>query len=183
LTGGDVASHARTHGVTWLDQEIAQGASLNARPNIGAGIFEREFASALQARGEYLKRLGLIEENAGQLRPRARFLDELYTQEISMAGRRLAAQYGELVRLEAGQTLTGRVASIEELPSGPHALIAGTNQFSLIPSSTALTSHLGKTLSLSIGSRGLGVPMGPPQHSIRFEVLELKRTRSLGGFK
>jgi type IV secretory pathway VirD2 relaxase len=185
LSVRDLASEIRVLGVTWLDREIAQGAPLNARPRIGGSAFEVEFSRALRARAAHLQELGIAEEIEGQIKPQVRFLEQLYSQELEEAARRLALQYGEWVRLEPGQKVQGKVASIEALPSGPHAVIASVeHRFSLVPTNTALTAQLGRTIALSMGrARGLGEDLGPPKLSMRFHVLELKRSRTLGGFQ
>jgi type IV secretory pathway VirD2 relaxase len=182
LSLSDLDGQTHENGVTWLDREIDAGADVGASARIGATRFERQIVQALKERGQHLKRLGLAEEFNGQLRTKARFIDELYARELQDAGRRLQSRYGELVRLSVGQILNGRVEAIEQLPSGPHAVVAMPDRYSLVPASPGLSRQVGRTIGLSIGrGRQLGLSDSSPFIlTIRYRFLDLKPTRKLG---
>jgi type IV secretory pathway VirD2 relaxase len=182
LSAGDLDTQIHENGVTWLDREIAAGAEIGAPPRIGATPFERQIVQAIKDRGQHLKSLGLAEDVSGQLRTKARFIDELYSRELQDAARRLQGRYGELVRISAGQTLNGRVEAIEQLPSGPHAVVAMADRYSLVPASPGLSRHVGRTIALSIGrGRQVGFSDSTPFNlAIRYRSLDLNPTRKLG---
>ena len=182
LSVGDFDTQVTTNGVTWLDREIASGADAQARARVGASRFERQWAGALKDRAQHLKSLGLGEEVEGHFRARSRFLDELYDRELHDAGRRLQSRYGERMPLEEGQTLTGRLEAIEALPSGAHAVVAMPGRYALVPANANLSQQIGRSLSLKIGRGRRLNPMGEGalKLSIRYQFLDLTRTRKLG---
>jgi type IV secretory pathway VirD2 relaxase len=184
LSAGDLDTQIHENGVTWLDREINAGAEIGAPPRIGATPFERQIAQALKDRGQHLKSLGLAEDLNGQLRTKARFIDELYARELQDAAHRLQGRYGEFVRLSAGQTLNGRIEMIEQLPSGPHAVMAMADRYSLVPASPGLSRQVGRTIGLSIGrGRELHLSDSSPFNlAIRYRLLDLNPARKLGRF-
>jgi len=181
LSRADISTQITTNGVTWLDREIAQGAPI-APKRVGATRFERELAGALKARGEHLVRLGLGDEPQGTFRARGRLLDDLYERELTDAARRLQGQFGERMSLPESGHLQGRIAAIEELPSGAHAVLAMPGRYVLVPASPALAKQVGRDLKLTL-SRGRHfdpVGEGARKIAIRFEGVALKRTRKRG---
>ncbi len=178
--GPDLESQVRENGVTWLDRELERDGVPDARLRVGATAFERQLVAAFKSRTEHLRELGLADEFDGRIRPRPQFLNALYERELEDASRRLQSRYGELVRLEEGQRVMGRIDGIEELPSGPHAVLAMTDQFSLIPANPGLAKQVGRTLGLTIG-RGRTRDLGePPNLAIRVRYLDLNLTRTRG---
>jgi hypothetical protein len=169
-------------GVTWLDQELARGVDPRQAARVGATRFERQLATALKERAARLRDLNLAFEEHGQWRSRAGFLDQLYERELTDAAHRLQARYGELVRLEAGQVIQGRIEALEQLPSGPHVIVAEAERFVLIRAQGALAAQVGKTVELSVRSARTLKPTLPAaqQLTLRYRVLELERRRTLG---
>jgi type IV secretory pathway VirD2 relaxase len=178
LSVKDLEAQAKDNGVTWLDQELQRGASTDGTARIGATRFERQLATALKDRAEHLKSLGLAEEINGEIRLRARFLDELYERELQDAGSRLRARYGELMRLEPGQHFKGRVEGIEQLPSGPHVVVASAEGVALVPAGRGFERSLDKTIELSVGRARSFSPDQPMTHqfALRYRELTLGRT-------
>jgi type IV secretory pathway VirD2 relaxase len=172
----------KQNGVTWLDREIATGANLSARLRVGASRFEGQHHQALRARLEHLKSLGLTADGEGETRVKNGFLDELYVREINDAHQRLQARYGELAPVQPGQQRVGRMADIEHLPSGPHAVIESQGGYSLVPASPAILRHVGRNIRISIGRAraGEGVTPTHEQWAIRYRVLDLKRSLKMG---
>ena len=134
-------------------------------------------AESLKLRAEHLESLGLADTLDGDLRVRSRFLDQLYERELMSAGRRLQARYGEMVRLEEGQPIRGRVAAIEQLPSGPHVVVATRSQFVLVPARGGIARSLHKDIALSVGRARSFNPVQPMtlQLSLRYRELTLGR--------
>jgi type IV secretory pathway VirD2 relaxase len=169
-------------GVTFLDQELARGAVPARQQSRGKG-FDSELATALAARAKHLEGIGLAEEIEGRWLVRAGFLDELYERELKAADARLEGRYGRLKPLVAGQRMQGTAAAIEELPSGPHVVLAGRGEYALVAASEALAKSVRRRLRLSIGTSPAPAALEPRalSRSIRFEVIDLKRARGIGG--
>jgi hypothetical protein len=178
----DVDRQVQLNGVTWLDQELARGIDPKQPARVGATRFERQLASALKERAARLRDLNLAFEQHGQWRARAGFLDQLYERELMDAAHRLQARYGELVRLQAGQRIQGRVEGLEQLPSGPHVIVAGADRFLLVRAQETLAAQVGKTVELSLGRARSLKPTLPAasQLTLRYRTLELARVRTLG---
>jgi len=182
LSLGNLEAQVIENGVTWLDQEIARGVELTARPKLGALRFERELSDALQLRAQHLGGLGLGELIEGRFRARAPLIDALYARELDAAGRRLQSLYGEQIRLREGLTLKGRIEALESLPSGPHAIVTVSGRYALVPATSDLSQQLGRSISINIGRGRRFDPMaeGARKLSVRYEVLDLKRSRRIG---
>jgi type IV secretory pathway VirD2 relaxase len=181
LATRDLISQVSEEGVTWLDQELAGGAALSA-PRVGASRFERQVTQALEGRAKHLASLGVAQIEDGQFRARGRFLDELYERELQAADRHLKRRYGEREAVAAGATLEGRIAGVEELPSGPHVVLDMAGRYALIPATAHLAKQVGQELKLTL-SRGRHFhPMGEGalKLSVRFEAIDLSRTRKRG---
>jgi hypothetical protein len=176
----DLSHQVTENGVTWLDRELQRGADAQGRVPIGASRFERELAPALKGRAEHLKTLHLAEDIDGSIRVRARFLDELYERELKDAALRLRGRYGELLRLEAGQKVRGRVEGNEELPSGPHVIVASHSSFALVPAGSGLGRRLDKTISLKVGRARAFNPVQPMTLQLELRYRELTLGRGLG---
>jgi hypothetical protein len=149
---------------------------------VGATRFERDLARAFKDRAEHLQSVGLGEKADGGFRARGRLLEELYSRELQDAGRRLQGQFGERISLPESGNLKGRVAAIEELPSGAHAVLTMPGGYALVPANAALSKQVGRDLKLTL-SRGRHFDQmeeGVRKIAIRFQSLELNRTRKRG---
>ena len=71
---------------------------------------------------------------------------------------------------------------MEQLPSGPHVIVAAEGGFALVSAQGALAQQIGKTVELSIGpSRSITPTLTAPMRlALRFRTLELTRARGLG---
>jgi type IV secretory pathway VirD2 relaxase len=181
LATRDLATQVSENGVTWLDQELSTGASLEA-PRVGASRFERQLAQAIEARAKHLESAGLATLEDGQFRPQGRFLDALYERELQAAERRLNGRFGEREPTVAGASLEGRIAAIEELPSGPHVVLQMEGRYALVPATPQLAKHVGQDLKLNLTRGRHFHPMGEGalKTQIRFEPIDLSRTRKRG---
>lgn len=179
LAARDLESQVKENGITWLDRELKRGASAVGSVRIGASRFERELAQALQGRAGHLKSLGLAEEIDGKLHFQEGFLDALYERELRDAALRLRTQYGELERLQEGQRIRGRVASLEALPSGPHWVLASDSSFALVPATSGIGRALDKTVALSVGRSRVFNPTQPMSFQLALRYRELTLGRAL----
>jgi type IV secretory pathway VirD2 relaxase len=181
LSTRDIDAQMTEDGVTWLDQELKDGVSIGA-PRVGASRFERQLGQALQGRAKHLASSGLGEIEDGQFRARGRFLDELYERELQAADRGLKARFGAREPVAAGASLEGRIASIEDLPSGPHAVLDMAGRYALIPATPALAKQVGQELKLNLSRGRQFHPMGEGamKLGVRFEAIDLSRTRKRG---
>lgn len=182
LSALDLQAQVTAEGATWLDRELAAGADFQGTARVGATRFERQLADALKRRARQLEVWGFADGEGTTRRWRTGFLEELYERELQAAQGRLRARYGELERLTAGQRLTGQLAAVEQLPSGPHAVLAQKGRFALLPAHGNLLSRVGQSVELTV-SRGKNVsPTRPttPQLLLRYRVLDLHRGRGLG---
>jgi hypothetical protein len=182
LSREDLDTQIKQNGVTWLDREIAAGGNPHATLRVGASRFEGRLYHALKARIEHLKRLGLTTDGEGETRVKIGFLDELYAHEINDAHRRLQPRYGEITPVQPGQRLVGRIADIEHLPSGPHAVIESQGRYSLVPARDAVLRHVGRNMQIFIGRARVGEGVAPTHEhwAIRYRVLDLKRSLKMG---
>jgi type IV secretory pathway VirD2 relaxase len=182
ISRADLSTQATVNGITWLDREIARGVPIAPTLSVGATRFQRDLARAFKDRAEHLQRVGLGEKADGGFRARGRLLDELYARELQDAARRLQGRFGEQIALPESGNLKGRIAAIEELPSGAHAVLAMSGGYALVPANGALAKQVGRDLKLTL-SRGRHFdPMeeGVKKIAIRFQALELNRTRKRG---
>jgi hypothetical protein len=178
LARGDLDTQVTINGITWLDRQLAVGADPNASVRVGAPRLERQIAAALRARVAHLTTLGL---GASGDRSRTQLLNQLYQRELKDAERRLQG-FGERVALQPGQSFEGRLAHIEPLPSGAHAVVAEAGQYALIPATPAMTQQLGRSLGLTIGRRRALDRMEPHalKLALRIRFVDLKPTRHRG---
>jgi hypothetical protein len=91
----------------------------------------------------------------------------------------LKNRYGELTRLEAGQEIRGRVEVIEQLPSGPHVVVASQSGFALVPASSGVARSLNKTVALSVGRARSFNPAQPMSFQLALRYRELTLGRGL----
>lgn len=171
-------------GPTWLDARLAAGEHLKPRQLIGESRFEGRVRAALRGRLANLRNRGLTEERDGSTQLRTLALDELYGQEHAAAAGALSGRFGEHVLLRPGQAFAGKVERIQELASGPHAVVAQDGRFALVQASPAMSRQLGNQVEVSV-ARGRGSPsIAMPsqlQQQVRFVAMEApSRQRDMG---
>jgi type IV secretory pathway VirD2 relaxase len=171
-------------GPTWLDGKIAAGEHLKPIRRIGASRFEMRVRAAMRGRLAQLRERGLTVERDGQTQLRGQALDEMYQREHATKAATLSRHYGQHVDLASGHDFRGKVERLEQLASGPHAVIAKDGRFALVPARNGLARQLGKNVSVSLG-RGRGAPsLAIPmqmQDMVRYVALEaLSRQRTMG---
>jgi len=179
LSARDLDEQVKENGITWLDRELAAGASGQEAVRVGASRFERELAAAFKGRAEHLKTLGLAQEIDGVVRLKPRFLDDLYERELADAALRLRTQYGELERLQEGQRIKGRVVAVEPLPSGPHVILASESSFTLVPAAGGLGRSMDRSVELSVNRSRPFNPAQPMTFQLALRYRELTLGRAL----
>lgn len=174
-------------GPTWLDKQLAQGKQPKTPPSLVLSQFEAEKVANMQARLNRLQQMGLTELGASGLRVKARFLDELYRNELQSTLQRLSKVYGKPVTPSSGQSFTGTFERMERLASGPHAIINASNEFTVIPLQRVMERLVtGQTLSVEIGNGVTASNRSLPdiqQQRVSFALLEgadLKKSLGLG---
>jgi len=183
----DLSQQIGVEAPTWLDTQLATGALQRAPADApGASTFQRDLTRSLQARAQVLERMGLAEREGQKLRLRAGFQDQLYGRELAAAHERLSPAFGHPVDLRSGGSFSGKLERIEQLHSGPHALLRGEGgNFALVPVQGNMGRMVGRPLQvqLEIGralpQRAAAVTL--QQARVRYLALDsITRQKSLG---
>ncbi|MHA6721222.1 relaxase/mobilization nuclease RlxS [Sphingomonas sp. RS6] len=142
---------------SWLDRELASGASGTARD---AG-FGREVRTALAARRRWLIEQQLADGNGQSFRLRANALEHLRQRELEGASGRLSEQLGKRFQpARIGERVEGTIARRVDLESGPHALVERSRDFTLVPWRDVLERHIGKAASGIMRTDGISWQFG-----------------------
>lgn len=129
---------------TWLDRELAAGASGGAR-DVGFG---REVRTALAARRQWLIEQQLAVNDSKGFLFRSGAVDSLRQREMEAAGERLADQLGKPFQpARNGERVEGVIARRVDLESGSYALVERSRDFALVPWRDVLERQIGQTAS------------------------------------
>jgi type IV secretory pathway VirD2 relaxase len=142
---------------TWLDRELASGASSEARD---AG-FGREVRSALAARRQWLIEQQLADGSGQDFRLRASALENLRQRELEGVIGRLSEQLGK--RFEPrrnGELVEGIIARRVDVESGSYALLERSRDFTLVPWRDVLERNIGKAASGIVRGDGISWEFG-----------------------
>jgi type IV secretory pathway VirD2 relaxase len=169
-----LTAEIEVNGVSALDRPLLERGMPKAAPITARG-FERDYPEALRQRAAYLQSIGLAELQGTAWRAHAGLLDELYQREITAAAARLTPKYGDLKTLSAGERWEGTVRSMEDLPSGPHAVIEAHGRLALVPATADLTKMLNQRVSLHLRGPSL------PGQTRSMHIHVLRRSRGIGG--
>lgn len=136
---------------TWLDGELESGRleSLRAAKG-GMTRSQAQLMEALEARSDRLVQLRMAEQTPRGVRLVAGFDQAMRERELAEANQRLAKKYGQPVDMDTARRFQGRVDAIEQLPSGPHAVIVSGNSFAVVPAKDGLQRHLGREVSIQM---------------------------------
>jgi len=144
LSSREVGALASVEAASWLDRELANGAT---DPLRDAG-FGREVRSALAARRQWLIEQQLAAGEGREFRLVRGALDELVHRELNAAGARLSRELGKPFEpARSGDRIEGVIAHRVDLESGPHALVERSRDFTLVPWRDVLERNIGKTAS------------------------------------
>lgn len=151
---GPLAANARVVAQTFLDDALEAGQLAQLRELHDYSEPSRSsaaFLQALEARTDRLIELGLAERDAVDGVALAQgFRGRLRALELAEASSKLASEYGQPVNLDVARRFEGRVARIEALPSGPHAVITNEDTFALVPAKFGLERMVGQDVQVSL---------------------------------
>ncbi|WP_230463140.1 relaxase/mobilization nuclease RlxS [Sphingobium sp. Cam5-1] len=126
---------------TWLDRELASGASVAVR-NAGFG---REVRDALATRRQWLVEQQLADGDGHAFRLRRGALESLRLRELESVGERLGRELGRAFEpARNGERVEGVIARRLDLESGAHALVERSRDFTLVPWRDVFDRNIGK---------------------------------------
>lgn len=170
---GSLTANARVVAQSFMDGELEAGVPGQLRNRQPLTRSQAAFLDALEARTDRLAELKLATRQAnGGVVLAAGFREALRTRELSEATARLASSYGQPVSLDVARRFQGRVARIEQLASGPHAVIVDGDTFALVPAKQGLERMTGRTVQVSLAR---GVELGQSsfqQARLRFLAMD-----------
>lgn len=142
---------------TWLDRELASGASSAARD---AG-FGHEVRTALAARRQWLIEQRLADGEVQRFRLRANALENLRHRELESASGQLSQQLGKRFEpARIGDRVEGIIARRVDVESGSYALVERSRDFTLVPWRDVLDRKLGKAASGIMRADGINWQFG-----------------------
>ncbi|GAY19632.1 relaxase/mobilization nuclease RlxS [Sphingobium fuliginis] len=142
---------------TWLDRELAPGASIAAR-DIGFG---REVRAALAGRRQWLIEQQLADGDGRSFRLREASLEVLRQRELLQEGGRLSEQLGKRFEpAQIGERVEGVIAKRVDLESGNYALVERSREFTLVPWRDVLERNIGKSASGIMRADGISWQFG-----------------------
>jgi len=142
---------------TWLDRELASGASGALRD---AG-FGREVRDALATRRQRLVEQQLADGDGQAFQLRRGALESLRLRELESVGVRLGRELGKALEpASIGECVEGVIARRVDLESGPHALIERSRDFTLVPWRDVLERNIGKAASGIMRTEGISWQFG-----------------------
>lgn len=174
-------------GPTWLDQKLAKGEHLNSPFSPQALTAERRLQTAMLARVEELEQRGI---SVAQRALASQDIETLYREELEETERRLATKYGNTIGIDdihptgvnRRRRIEGKLDRIENLSSGPHAVVVNSKGFAVLPASQRTAEHVGKQVSVVLRDAETKDPTRPTavQMRVRYAELEREREKDLG---
>ena len=157
LSPTPVAELAVKEAPSWLDRELAEGAS-SAVHDTGFG---REVRTALSARRQWLIEQQLATDEGRDFQLRRGAFEKLRQRELAAVGERLSGQLGKkFEQIGSGERVEGVIAQRVDLESGPHALVERSRDFALVPWRDVLERHVGKAASGIMRADGISWQFG-----------------------
>jgi type IV secretory pathway VirD2 relaxase len=157
LSSREVSELATVEAPTWLDRELANGATDPVRDT----GFGREVRAALAARRQWLVEQQLAAGEGRDFRLARGAMDELGRRELNSAGARLSRELGKPFEpARTGDRIEGVIVRRVDLESGPHALVERSRDFTLVPWRDVLERNIGKTASGIVRAAGMDWQFG-----------------------
>lgn len=176
--GRDLRAQAAARAYTWLDEQLVVGVPQQVRQAAVRTRFQDELIDAADQRVKRLVQLGLAKLDGDRLTADPQLKPKLVRLERDDAAARLSRQFGRFVDLDETRRFTGRVAAIESLTSGPHAVVVNGDRFTLVPVERGLARLVGRDVSLSLDHAR---SRDAEQARVRFRVLDaMDHSPSLG---
>jgi len=178
VQGRDLRAQAAARAYTWLDEQLFAGVLQQVRQADMRTRFQDELVDAADLRAKRLVQLGLAHVDGDRLSIDSQLKPKLVRLERDDAAARLSQQFGSYVDLDETRRFTGRVAAVETLTSGEHAVVVSGDRFALVPSERGLARLVGKDVSLSLDQAR---SRDADQARVRFRVLDaMDHSPSLG---
>jgi len=169
VQGRELGAQIAARAFTWLDEQLVAGVPQQLRQVAVRTRFQNELIEAAEQRARRLVQLGFARIEGDSVRIDPQLKSKLTRLERDTAAERLSQQHGRFVDLDESRRFTGRVATIEALASGPHAVVVNEGRFTLVPADRGLSKLVGKDVSLSLASS----PGRDAEHTrVRFRVLD-----------
>ena len=179
---GALTTHARVIAQSFMDGELEAGTPAQLRSAQPLSRSQAAFLDALESRTDRLAELRLASRTPdGGVVLAPGYREALRARELADASARLAATYGQAVNMDVARRFQGTVATIEQLPSGPHAVIVSEDTFALVPARGGLERMAGRAVQVTI-PRGATIGKASFQQArLRFLAMDtLLPTRDLG---
>jgi hypothetical protein len=142
---------------TWLDRRLVGQERAEAR-NIGFGA---EVRQAEMLRRQWLIEQDLADEKGGQISPRKGALQVLQRREMLQVASQLSDELGlDFVEAEKTTRIEGVLLRKVDLVSGRFGLVAGADEFTLVPWRRTLGRELGRSVSGMMREDGLSFTLG-----------------------
>jgi len=157
LSSREIGRLATVEAPTWLDRELANGATDPVRDT----GFGREARAALAARRQWLVEQRLAAGEGRDFRLARGAMDELGRRELNSAGARLSRELGKpFETARTGDRIEGVIVRRVDLESGPHALVERSRDFTLVPWRDVLEREIGKSASGIMRAAGIDWQFG-----------------------
>jgi hypothetical protein len=169
---GSLRRQAQVLGQTFLDAELEAGRLESLKAMRHPTRSQAAFLEALEARTDRLMQLRLADRTLRGVRLVAGFPVAMRQMELADANQRLAATNGQPVDLDAARRFQGRVVAIEQLGSGPHAVVVSNGTFAVVPAKDGLQRQLGKDVLLQLG-RGESMSQSFQSVRLRFAAMDM----------
>lgn len=148
--GRNLRAQAAARAYTWLDEQLLAGVPQQVRQVALRTRFQDELIDAAERRSKQLAQLGFAQVEGDRIGFDPQLKRKLARMERDVAATPLSRQFGRYVDLDETRRFAGRVAAIEMLSSGPHAVVVGDGRFTLVPAEPGLAKHVGKDISLTL---------------------------------
>ncbi len=172
------------NGFTWLDSRIASGGYSKIVMQPIKSPFQKELQAAMESRFRKLSDMGLVSLQVdGTVRLAPDIATKLVRMELREAVARLSNRYGAHVDLDATRKFAGQFVAVEQLASGPHAVVQNGDQFAVVPIKSRQARQLGRALSVSLerGHSLHDMDLNMQRRGLRIAVMgDLSRSKALG---
>ncbi|WFC26922.1 DUF3363 domain-containing protein (plasmid) [Xanthomonas oryzae pv. oryzae] len=180
LGKGPLPQQSQVIARTFLDEQLAAGRLEQMKGATSRTRTQAQFLEALEARTDRLVALRMAERTPVGVRLKAGFDEDMRGMELGEAQKRLASKYGQPVNLDVARRFQGTVEAIENLPSGPHAVIVQNGTFAVVPAKDGLQGQLGNTVAVQL-AKGQSMNQSFQSVRIRFAAMDvLDKGKSLG---
>jgi type IV secretory pathway VirD2 relaxase len=138
---------ARAH--VWLDDQLIADVPRQLGQVAVRTRFQDELIEAAEQRMKRLVQLGLARLDGDRIVFDPQIKPKLERLEREAVGERLSVQYGRFVDVGDARHFRGRVAALETLHSGSHAVVVSADRFLLVPAERGLGRQVGREVSLT----------------------------------